>query len=184
MGEKFLDPKNDYAFKKVFGTEKHKPILIHFLNDILKPSHPIQSVSFLPTIQDPEAAAKKQSIVDVLCKDQEGFQYIVEMQVAHSEAFVERAQYYACKAYASQGKKGQKYKFLRPVIFLAITNFVMFKDKRGYQSNHVILDKEHFTQDLNSLSFTFLELPKFRKKLNELQTNTDVGCIFSNMHLI
>ena len=68
---KFLDPKNDFCFKKIFGTEKNKDILIHFLNDILKyeGNEQITEVTFLKTIQDPEIAAYRQSIVDVLCKE-------------------------------------------------------------------------------------------------------------------
>jgi predicted transposase/invertase (TIGR01784 family) len=99
---KYLDPKNDYAFKRIFGTEKNQDILVHFLNDMLSFSgkNQIQSVSFLKTAQDPEIAAKKQSLVDVLCKDETGRQYIVEMQVARTPGFEKRAQYYAAKAYS------------------------------------------------------------------------------------
>jgi hypothetical protein len=63
MVARFLDPKNDYAFKQIFGTEKHKDILIHFLNDVLKleGAHVISEVKFLTPIQDPEIASKKQS---------------------------------------------------------------------------------------------------------------------------
>ena len=78
---KFLDPKNDVAFKKVFGSEKHKDILIHFINDILelKGNDQIEGVEFLSPVQDAEIASKKQSIVDVLCRDKNGVQIIVEM---------------------------------------------------------------------------------------------------------
>ena len=81
---KFLDPKNDVSFKRIFGTEKNKDILIHFINDILdlKGNNKIEDVTFLSPIQDPEIASKKQSIVDVLCRDANGVQLIVEMQVA------------------------------------------------------------------------------------------------------
>ena len=81
LAGKYLDPKNDFAFRKIFGSDKHKDILMHFLNDIVESKYrttPIVKVSFLKTIQDPEIAAKKQSIVDVLCEDQEGKQYIIE----------------------------------------------------------------------------------------------------------
>ncbi len=78
---KFLDPKNDISFKRIFGTEKNKDILIHFLNDILgfTGKNEIKGIEFLSTIQDPDIAAKKQSIVDVLCRDENGLQVIVEM---------------------------------------------------------------------------------------------------------
>ncbi len=78
---KFLDPKLDLTFKKIFGTEKNKNILIHFLNDILGFTgvNAIQDVEFLSTIMNPEIASDKQSIVDVLCKDSLGNRYIAEM---------------------------------------------------------------------------------------------------------
>jgi predicted transposase/invertase (TIGR01784 family) len=170
---KFLDPTNDYAFKRIFGTEKNKDILVHFLNKILSIPDPIQSVSFLKTLQDPETMAKKQSIVDVLCQDEKGVQYIVEMQVARSEHFVKRAQFYAAKVYTNQLNKGDDYKNLKQVIFLAITDFVMFPDKPEFKSDHVILDRDSFANDLKDFSFTFLELPKFKKEIDELHDDID-----------
>ena len=170
---KFLDPKNDVAFKRIFGSERNKDILIHFLNDMLvfKERQPIVEVTFLKTIQDPEIAAKKTSIVDILCKDEAGHTYVIEMQVAKSKGFEKRAQYYAAKAYISQMDRGDsKYYNLKEVIFLAIANFVMFPDKTDYKSDHVILDKASHEHDLKDFSFTFLELGKFKKSKDELQT--------------
>src|SRR5262245_8064659 len=111
MFNKFLDPKNDIAFKKIFGTEKNKDILIHFLNDVItfKSKSSIQSVSFLKPTQDPEIALKKTSIIDILCQDEKGNYYIVEMQVAKEKGFEKRAQYYASKAYISQANSGGAY---------------------------------------------------------------------------
>lgn len=82
MLSKFLDPKNDFAFRRIFGSERNKDILIHFLNDIIvfKEASPILDVTFLKTNQNPEIASQKTSIVDILCKDTQGNQYIVEMQ--------------------------------------------------------------------------------------------------------
>ena len=169
---KFLDPKNDVAFKKIFGTEKNKDILIHFLNDMLvfKEKNPIQEVTFLKTIQDPDIAAKKTSIVDILCKDGEGNSYIVEMQVAKTKGFEKRAQYYASKAYSGQINQGGDYATLKEVIFLAIADFVMFPGKTHYKSDHIILDKETHEHDLKDFSFTFLELEKFTKTKEEIST--------------
>ena len=170
---KFLDPKNDYAFKRIFGTEKNKEILVHFLNAVLSIPDKIETVTFLKPLQDPEARAKKQSIVDVLCKDEMGVQYIVEMQVARSESFVKRAQFYAAKAYTNQLDSGDNYGELKQVIFLAITDFVMFPDKPEFKSDHVILDRESFANDLKDFSFTFLELPKFNKEIDDLKDQID-----------
>lgn len=170
MITKFLDPKNDFAFKKIFGTEKNKDILIHFLNDMLtfKEKYPIEHVTFLKTVQDPETAAKKTSIVDILCRDEKGNQYIVEMQVVKEKGFEKRAQYYAAKAYVSQMVEKGKYEDLKEVIFLAITDFIMFPKRKEYKSEHVILDIDTHDHHLRDFSFTFFELPKFHKNMNEL----------------
>lgn len=177
---KFLDPKNNYAFQRIFGTEKNKDILIHFLNDILMCDHraPVVDVTFLKTIQDPEIAAQKVSIVDILCTDQSGHHYVVEMQIAYEKGFEKRAQYYAAKAYTSQLLVGGKYHELKEVIFLAIADFVMFPNKKSYRSNHVILDQESHEHDLKDFSFTFLELPKFTKTFDELSNSVEQWMYF------
>lgn len=182
---KFLDPKNDVAFKKVFGSEKHKDILIHFINDILElqGNNQIEDVEYLSPIQDPEIASKKQSIVDVLCKDKNGIQIIVEMQVAPTKGFQKRAQYYAAKAYSRQLNSGQeedgRYQNLKEVIFIAIADCIIFPDKSEYKSDHVILDKNNYDHDLQDFSFTFIELPKFKKdKIEELSNIIEKWCFF------
>lgn len=182
---KFLDPKNDVAFRRIFGSEKNKDILIHFINDVLelKNGDKIKEVTFLPTIQEPEIACKKQSIVDILCKDENGVQIIIEMQVSPQEGFEKRAQYYAAKAYSRQLDKGKKegarYIDLKAVIFIAITDNIIFKDKVSYKSDHIILDKESYTQDLKDFSFTFIELPKFKITDIDLLTNiVEKWCYF------
>ena len=173
---KFLDPKNDIAFKKIFGSEKNKDILIHFLNDMLSFKHkkPIQDVTFLKTHQDPDIYIKKESIVDVLCQDEDGNKYVVEMQVAEHDGFIKRAQYYAAKAYIAEMKRGDpSYENLKEVIFLSIADFVLFPDKEAYKSDHIILDNETYENDLKDFSFTFLELPKFKLEKHELKTMTE-----------
>ncbi|WP_375326860.1 Rpn family recombination-promoting nuclease/putative transposase [Candidatus Tisiphia endosymbiont of Nemotelus uliginosus] len=176
---KFLDPKNDFCFRQIFGTEKNKDILVHFLNDVLKfeGDEKIIDVTFLPTIQDPDIAAYRQSIVDVLCKDQHGNQIIVEMQVSKHPGFEKRAQYYAAKAYSKQvlkedenHKKLAVYAKLKEVIFLAIADFVMFSDRKHWKSEHRILETETYANDLKDFHFIFLELAKFKKTINELKT--------------
>lgn len=175
---KFLDPKNDFCFKQVFGTEKNKDILIHFLNDVLKfeGNEKIMEVTFLKTIQDPEIAAYKQSIVDVLCQDQIGNQVIVEMQISKHKGFEKRAQYYAAKAYSQQvikededHKKLAVYAKLKGVIFLAIADFVMFPEKDTFKSEHRLLDTKSYEHDLKDFYFVFLELAKFHKAIDRLE---------------
>jgi predicted transposase/invertase (TIGR01784 family) len=177
----YLNPRNDIAFKKIFGDTKNKDILIHFLNDVLdqKDRGPIVDVTLINPAQLPEIADLKESILDVLCTDDHGIQYIVEMQVSGSKGFAKRAQYYAAKAYSQQAKKKGTYHSLKAVIFLAILDFVMFPDKPQYKSDHVILDKETYAHDLKDFSFTFIELPKFTKKdPATLKTFEDKWCYF------
>ncbi|WP_264376853.1 Rpn family recombination-promoting nuclease/putative transposase [Wolbachia endosymbiont (group B) of Aricia agestis] len=162
---KFLDPKNDISFKRIFGTEKNKDILIHFLNDILgfTGKSTIRDIEFLSTIQDPDIASKKQSIVDVLCRDENGLQVIVEMQVAKTKGFEKRAQYYAAKAYSRQADKGDQYHDLKEIIFIAIADCILFPDKSEYKSKHTIRDEDTNEHDLKDFYFIFIELPKFPK---------------------
>ena len=107
MFGKFLDPKNDLAFKRVFGSERNKDILIHFVNDIFDlQKNPVEEVTFLETNQNPRIAAERSSSVDILCRDHQGNRFIVEMQVAYDSSFEKRAQYYAAKNYIEQRDRG------------------------------------------------------------------------------
>jgi predicted transposase/invertase (TIGR01784 family) len=155
----------------VFGIDKHKKILLAFLNDLFEGVHPkIKNLRFLPPHQDPEIAGLRQSIVDVLCRDVSGKQYIIEMQCAHDAAFLKRACYYASKAYISQMKPGQPFSDLEPVIFLAILEEKLFPKKQAYLSHHKL--KDIFTNecDIDQFTFSFLELKKIEKSFEESKT--------------
>ncbi len=178
---KFLDARNDIAFRRIFGTEKNKDILIHFPNDILglTDDNKIKDVSFLSPIQDPVIASQKQSIVDVLCVDSTGIKTIIEMQVAKTTGFEKRAQYYAAKAYSSQADQGDNYHNLKEIIFIAVADCIIFPDKAEYKSNHVILDQNSFEHDLKDFYFVFIELPKFTKtKEDQLENIVEKWCYF------
>ncbi|APR97975.1 Rpn family recombination-promoting nuclease/putative transposase [Wolbachia endosymbiont of Folsomia candida] len=178
---KFLDPKNDLCFKRIFGTERNKNILIHFLNDILgfSESDAIEEVEFLSTIQDAEIASDKQSIVDVLCKDLSGVRYVVEMQLARDKGFEKRAQYYAARAYSRQIDKSGRYIDLKTVYFIAISNCNLFPDQLDYISTHNVRDIRTNGCYLKDLQFVFIELPKFPKdKEDELENIIEKWCYF------
>lgn len=182
---RFLDPKNDLAFKRIFGTERNQDILIHFLNDIFALHQvPIQKVTFLKTVQIPEIAVQRSSLVDVLCEDQQGNRFIIEMQVDGEPGFEKRAQYYAAKAYVEQRKAQTEnsekvdYTGLKQIRFLAITSHVLFKDKKAYLSHHHMLDIETQEHDLVEFGFSFLELPKFKNKKGELSSTIEKWAYF------
>jgi predicted transposase/invertase (TIGR01784 family) len=176
---KFLDPKNDLAFKRIFGSEKNKDILIHFLNDLFaNTTNPIEEVSFLKTSSDPAIASLRTSIVDVLCHDANGDYFIVEMQVDFEPGFEKRAQYYAAKTYAQQREKGIAYEDFKQVTFLAITGHTLFPDQKEYLSHHHVLNKDNYERMLKDFSFSFLELPKFKKKKDQLITMVEKWAYF------
>jgi len=175
---KFLDPKNDLTFKLIFGTEKNRNILIHFLNDILEftGEDAIQEVEFLSTIMNPEIASDRQSIVDILCKDSIGRRFVVEMQVARDKGFEKRAQLYAAKAYSRQSCN---YFDLQKVYFIAISNCNLFPEDVYYISTHNIRDIKTNGHYLKDFQFIFIELPKFHKsKVDQLKTTIERWCFF------
>lgn len=179
MLSKFLDPKNDLAFKRIFGSERNKGILIHFLNDLFGNTiNPIEEVTFLKTALDPEVASQRASIVDVLCHDSSGDYFIIEMQVNFEPGFEKRAQYYAAKAYIQQRDKGIEYKELKSVTFLAITSYPLFPEEDGYLSHHHTLNINNFKRRLKDFSFSFLELAKFKKSKEELVSMTEKWAYF------
>ena len=161
--QKYADPKNDIVFKKLFGEEKNKDLLIDFINKLL-PHKKVKDLEYIPNNIEPDLRAKKQSILDVLCYDENGSKYIIEMQNAKEKGFEKRAIYYAAKTYSSQMDKSGKYSDLKEVIFIAITNFVMFPEKEEYISTHSIRDDKTCSKDLKDFSFAFIELPKFKLK--------------------
>ncbi|MBU6149770.1 MAG: Rpn family recombination-promoting nuclease/putative transposase, partial [Verrucomicrobia bacterium] len=179
MITKFLDPKNDLAFKRIFGTERNSDILIHFLNDILNlKKDPIQRVTFLKPNQDPVVAAERQSIVDVLCEDEKHTKFIIEMQVARDPGFIKRAQYYASKTYIDQRDMNVDYKDLKNVRFLAIYEENPFPKKMDFISHHEMRDIKTQENDLDSFKFVFLELSKFKNKKGNLKTLTQKWAYF------
>lgn len=176
---KFADPKNDVAFRKIFGNENKKIILISFLNSILdlKDGYKITELTFKNTYQLPFIKELKSSIVDVKVKDQSKNSYIVEMQVSETDGFGKRVQYYVSKEYANQIEKGDDYPKLTPVVFIGILDFEYF-DGRDYLTQHIILNKKTLKNELKDINFNFVELPKFKKKIVECYTLVDKWIFF------
>jgi predicted transposase/invertase (TIGR01784 family) len=174
---KFVDPKTDIAFKKIFGNEAHKNVLIEFLNEMLELEYPIADVSIANSYQPPTIFGLKETALDIKATDTEGRQFIVEMQVEKELAFAKRALYYSSKAYSQQLKRTEKYHQLKPVIFLGILDFTLF-DHESPLSRHLILNTQNMAHDLKDLEFNFIELPKFTLKEAELETVTDKWIYF------
>jgi len=168
---KFADPKSNIAFKKVFGNENKKEILISFLNAILdlKKEKEIVDIKILNPYQAPKIEMLKETMLDVRAKDRRGITFIVEMQVEKQAYFDKRSIYYTSKAYVNQIERGEDYPKLNQVIFIGILNFNIFESK-NYITRHLILNTETYKQELKDIEFTFIELPKFKKKEKEIKT--------------
>jgi len=176
---KYLNPTNDVAFKKLFGTEEHKNLLINFLNTILhlKGNRKIKTVEFLPNDHRQASKNDKLSILDIKCTDKGNASYIVEMQNRKSASFLKRTQYYVAKSYTNQLGKGEGYEKLLPVILIAITMHKLFPGTNPI-SLHKIMNTETHVHHLKDLVFAFVELPKFEKDINELVSNEDEWLFF------
>ena len=177
---RYLDPTNDVAFKKLFGIDSHKPLLISFLNAILslEGKRQIKKVDFLTKEQAPLIKESKTSIVDVKCTDERNVQYIVEIQNKQIPAFIKRTQFYVAHSYVTQAPTGSEYVDLKPVILLALANHKLFPGKEKIISYHKTLDVETLEHDLQDMSYVFIELPKFNKSEEELETLQDKWIYF------
>lgn len=171
---KFLDPTSDIAFKKLFGDQAKKEILISFLNSVMnrKDGEKIVNIIMTNPYNDPDADWLKLSIVDVRCIDQNGKSYIVEVQVEPQDDYPERSQYYASLAIARQLKVRDQYREVMPVIFVGILNFKLFQSPECI-SHHLILNTKTHEHALRHLEFYFIELKKFNKPLEQLDTVAD-----------
>jgi len=185
----FADPKNDLAFKKIFGDKNHKNILISFLNSVLdfKDDMQIVDVELTNPYQLPDIKELKETILDIQAKNKKGESFIVEMQRKDLGDFEKRSLYYTSKAYVAQLPKGNDYSVLNKVYFIGILNFEIFKNKNSI-SRHLIVNQETNKQDLKDFEFTFIELPKFKKELEDLETILDKWIYFikeaSNLTMI
>lgn len=157
---KYLDPKADLTFKRVFG--QHPDLLISLLNALLPldGDGQIESVEYLPAELIPSDPIHKDTIVDVRCKDMRGRQFVVEMQMAWTDAFRQRVLFNASKAYVSQAGKGFRYEKLMPVYSLSLVNDT-YTDGDEFLHNYNIVCDRDTSLVIEGLHFTFIELPKF-----------------------
>ncbi len=176
---RFLDVRTDYAFKKVFGSEESKPILISFLNGIIDfvDGSKITDLTIVDPYQIPLIKGMKDSYVDVKAILSSGGRVIIEMQVLNFEGLEKRILYNAAKAYSTQLMKAEDHT-LEPIIAITITDFVMFSDIQPVITYFKLREKEKLLTYSDDIELIFAELPKFTKTEAELQTITDKWLYF------
>jgi predicted transposase/invertase (TIGR01784 family) len=158
---RYLNPKNDLPFKRIFG--EHSDLLISFLNALmpLEEHQQITDLEYLSAEQVPENPAKKNSIVDVRCRDNYGRQFIVEMQMLWTSYFTRRMLFNASKAYVRQLDQGDNYRLLQPVYGLAIINEEFDKTPEFYH-RYRIREDSNSKGVIDGMEFVLVELPKFK----------------------
>ena len=177
---RFINPKTDFAFKRIFGSTQSKAILISFLNALVYQGEPnVQDLEILDPYQPPRVTGLKDTYLDVKATLQDGSLVIIEMQVLNVNAFHKRVIYNAAKAYSLQLQVGESYWQLKPVIALTLTDFVLFEKSDGPISSFCLQEENrHVPYPDNELRFVFVELPKFEKTLETLETLTDKWIYF------
>ncbi|MCA6556210.1 MAG: Rpn family recombination-promoting nuclease/putative transposase [Pseudanabaena sp. M114S2SP2A07QC] len=177
---KFISPKTDFAFKKIFGSEQSHDVLISFLNAMLYDGQSrISQLEILNPYLAPRIRGVKDTYLDVKAKLDNGTSVIIEMQVLNIEGFEKRILYNAAKAYSIQLGIGQSYSQLNPVIALTITDFVMFPEINQLTSRFILKEKDFLIDyPIYDLELVFVELPKFDKALMVLETLADKWLYF------
>ena len=162
MAKRYLDPKADLTFKRVFG--EHPDLVISLLNALLPfqtKEEEIQSVEYLTPEMVPDNPLRKFSIVDVRCKDNRGRQFIVEMQMVWSPEFMQRVMFNSAKAYVRQLDRNEDYHLLEPVYSLNLVNDVFLSDVEEYYHYYRMVHEKHTDKVIDGLHLVFVELPKF-----------------------
>ena len=175
---RYINPYTDFGFKKLFGTEMNKDLLISFLNALFNgKKQEITDVQYLNAEHLGEGYGDRRAVFDVYCMTSDGSRFIVEMQKAEQEYFKDRSIYYSTFAIREQAVKGKQWNYhLDDVYTVGVLNFVFPNGEypsdsfcheiklTDVEDNHVFYDK---------LTFLYLEMPKFTKTEDELETMFD-----------
>lgn len=176
MTARYINPFTDFGFKKLFGTEVNKDLLIDFLNSILSQDKQIKSLTYLPAEHLGGGCYERKAVFDVYCESESGEKFIVEMQKAEQNYFRDRSVFYSTFPIQEQARKGKWNFELKAVYTVGLLDFVFGGDMDDQEVIHhevKLLDTHTKEVFYDKLTFIYLELPKFRKTEDELETNFD-----------
>ena len=175
--EKYINPYTDFGFKKLFGTEMNKDLLISFLNALFMGHQNIKEVKYLPTEHFGVYGDSRRAIFDVYCEDESGGKFIVEMQNVYQQFFKDRSVFYSTFPIQEQAKVGGGWDFnLKDVYTVGILNFVFRDDEYSddcYHHEVKLMDTASKKVFYDKLTYIYLEMPKFNKSEDELETMFD-----------
>ncbi len=177
FAEKYINPFTDYGFKRLFGEEPNKDLLLDFLNVLLKDEQgEIKKLTYLKGEQLGDSELYRKAIFDLYCENEKGEKFIVELQKTKQNIFKDRTVYYATFPIREQAKKADWNYELKAVYTIAILDFVFNEDKNEpnkYRYDIKLSDIETKKVFYNKLTFIYLEMPKFNKTIDELETRCD-----------
>jgi predicted transposase/invertase (TIGR01784 family) len=176
---KYINPYTDFGFKKLFGEEANKDLLIDFLNQILPAHHQIADLNFRNPESLADLSAERKAIFDIHCKALSGERFIVEMQKAKLKFFKDRSLFYVTFPIRDQAQQGDWNFRLEPIYFVAILDFEYdeAEERRKFRRDVALKDQDGDVF-FDKLHFKFLQMPLFNKKENELETKFDKWCYF------
>jgi predicted transposase/invertase (TIGR01784 family) len=177
MNDKYISPFTDFGFKKLFGTELNKDLLIDFLNELLQAeTGKIVDLTYLSTEQLGMVPDMRKAIFDIYCENERGEKFIVELQKAKQNYFKDRSIYYSTFPIQQQAEKGNWNFKLKAVYTIGILDFVFDEDKQDSDVFHhevKLVDKSTQKVFYDKLTYIYLEMPKFKKREDELETHFD-----------
>ena len=167
--DKYVNPYTDFGFKKLFGTEINKDLLISFINSLLHGREVVKDLTYLNTEHLGTSETDRKAVFDVYCENEKGEKILVEMQRGIQQYFKDRSLYYATFPIREQGQKGEWDYQLKAVYIIGILNFTFDKDNDNYFHHEVqLLDNKTKEVFYDKLTFIYLEMPKFNKTEDEL----------------
>ncbi len=174
LQEQYVNLLTDFGFKRVFGSEPNKQLLVDFLNTLLPEHHQIQELSYKSTENLGNTAIDRKAIFDIYCQGANGDRFIVELQKAKQDFFKDRSVFYASFPIQEQAMQGKWNFQLAPVYSIGILDFVFDDHREAAELIHTVeLKNQHCVVFYDKLKFIYIELPKFTKTLEQLTTKQD-----------
>ena len=175
--EKYINPFTDYGFKKLFGEEPNKDLLLDFLNELLREEQgEIKDLTYLKNENLGAAEADRRAIFDLYCENEKGEKFIVELQKTKQNFFKDRTVYYSTFPIRDQAQRGDWNYELNPVYTIAVLDFIFDDDKKEpekFRYNVKLSDLDSHEVFYDKWTFIYLEMPKFNKTIDELETRFD-----------
>ncbi len=186
--EKYINPFTDYGFKRLFGEELNKDLLLDFLNELLKKEQgKITELQYLKNENLSTTELNRKAVFDLYCTNEKGEKFIVELQKTKQKFFKDRTVYYSTFPIREQAVVGSDWNFeLKKVYTIAILDFVFDEDKNEpdkFRYDVKLTDIETKIVFYDKLTFIYLEMPKFNKKAEELDTHFEKWLfVLKNLH--